>query len=107
MEKDTNNQQAQNQVGETDAIFGMSSDAITEGLHQGAFIDDKDQIVNEQEQLEIVNPAEEEFKVGIPPEAPEKEVTAMNKPDEDLPLSPDITPKREAGEEDIIVSGEK
>jgi len=54
-------------------ILGTSSDAIIEGLHQGNFVDldatnavsvddDKDQIVNQQDQNEIVNPVEKDYE---------------------------------------------
>ncbi len=54
-----------------DGLFGVSSDDIIDLLHKGELSDvtntappasgpDKDQIVNEQDQLDIVNPAEEE-----------------------------------------------
>lgn len=56
----------------SDALFGTSSDAIIEGLHEGVLtaqsvsdapetgnIDDKNQIVNEQDQNSITNTVED------------------------------------------------
>lgn len=70
------NQAVNNQ---SNIIFGTSSDDIQRGLNSGQFVDeydagetapdDKEQIVNEQEQNEIVNPAEESFNEGLSPEA--------------------------------------
>jgi len=80
------NRQNQGNANMSNIIFGTSSDAIEEGLHNGQFLetsnetvtpglDDKNQIVNEQEQNEIVNPKEESFNEGISPEATVKENT--------------------------------
>lgn len=63
------NQQIQADGNNSNIIFGTSSDDIQQGLHNNQFIDttpepgdgDKDQIVNEEEQNEIVNPSEEVF----------------------------------------------
>ena len=57
----------------SDALFGTSSDAIIEGLHQGVLTtqpasdasdegntDDKNQIVNEQDQQDITNALEDD-----------------------------------------------
>ena len=78
MENSNSNQQNQENTSLSNIIFGTSSDAIEQGLHSGQFvepdvetdgvIDDKNKIVNEQEQNEIVNPAEESFNQGTSPE---------------------------------------
>lgn len=69
MEENNINQQIQAGSNNSNIIFGTSSDDIQQGLHNNLFIDttpepedgDKDQIVNEEEQNEIVNPSEEIF----------------------------------------------
>lgn len=59
--------------GNSNIILGTSSDAIIDGLHSGKFSenaatgyssadDDKDQIVNQQDQNEIVNPVEKDYE---------------------------------------------
>ncbi|HZG24526.1 MAG TPA: hypothetical protein VEZ17_08095 [Chitinophagaceae bacterium] len=56
---------------EATAIFGTSSDAIVQGLANGDFVetgDDKNQIVNQQDQQEIVNPLETELKEEVNPD---------------------------------------
>jgi hypothetical protein len=55
-------------------ILGTSSDAIVEGLHKGQFTDsaagssqspkDDEQIVNQQDQQEIINPQEKDYVEG-------------------------------------------
>lgn len=72
MENNTTVEKNAHQEDNSSAIFGTSSDAIVQGLHNGAFTEQEDAtgqlnpkddaiIVNEQEQNEIVNPDEEEF----------------------------------------------
>jgi len=69
MEEKNLNQQNQSEGTYSNIIFGTSSDDIERGLHNNQFIDettpsetgDKDQIVNEEEQNEIVNPSVETF----------------------------------------------
>ncbi|MEO5996825.1 MAG: hypothetical protein ABIN89_08840 [Chitinophagaceae bacterium] len=84
MENNNSNQQHHRKANMSNIIFGTSSDIIEEGLHTGQFletngdkeipgIDDKNQIVNEQEQNEIVNPSEESFNEGISPASTIKE----------------------------------
>lgn len=67
------NKQNQAVSNQSNIIFGTSSDDIQQGLNNGQFVDeppgDKDQILNEQEQNEIVNRAEESFNEGLSPEA--------------------------------------
>jgi hypothetical protein len=76
---------------EASAIFGTSSDAIVQGLANGDFLetpDDKNQIVNQQDQQEVVNPLENEFKEEVPgessllPDQPQSQFT--NSMDNDL-----------------------
>lgn len=68
-----NNEQFKNEGNVSDALFGTSSDAIIEGLHQGVLTTqslnddvtedndgDKNQIVNEQDQNEITNAPEDD-----------------------------------------------
>lgn len=81
-------------------IFGTSSDDIERGLHNGDFIDrslvepvcpgDNDMIVNEQEQNEIVNPAEENFSEDLTTGSSEEDknfsgekTTEISKPEEE------------------------
>ncbi len=67
-------------------IFGTSSDDIQQGLHNNQFIDttpesggsDKDQIVNEEEQNEIVNPSEEIFNEEPSTQTVAKDNTTVN-----------------------------
>ena len=92
MENNNHNLKEQGEGAGSNIIFGTSSDAIEEGLHKGQFIedkliDDKNQIVNEQDQNEIVNPSEENFN---------EEVVADT-------LTPAINPTKEV-EEKIIPS---
>ncbi len=67
------NEQYTNDGNVSDAVFGTSSDAIIEGLHQGIFtaqsdsdnqpengVSDKNQIVNEQDQNDITNALEDD-----------------------------------------------
>lgn len=69
MEEKNIDQQIQADGNNSNIIFGTSSDDIQQGLLNNRFIDttpepgdgDKDQIVNEEEQNEIVNPSEEVF----------------------------------------------
>ncbi|MEJ7769197.1 MAG: hypothetical protein WKF89_15365 [Chitinophagaceae bacterium] len=70
MENQNSSDRTSGQQDNSSAIFGVSSDAIVQGLHNGEFIDtanmtanpgDAEKIVNEQDQHEIVNPAEEDF----------------------------------------------
>jgi hypothetical protein len=69
MEEKNINQQIQADGNNSNIVFGTSSDDIQQGLYNNQFIDttpepgdgDKDQIVNEEEQNEIVNPSEEVF----------------------------------------------
>lgn len=60
-------------AGNSNIILGTSSDAVIDGLHSGQFSekaatgnsstdDDKDQIVNQQDQNEIVNPIEKDYE---------------------------------------------
>jgi len=94
MENTNANQQNQENASSSNIIFGTSSDAIEEGLHSGQFIerdvetngviDDKNKIVNEQEQNEIVNPAEESFDQGTSPETTINE-SSLTSDKKDLP----------------------
>ncbi len=67
-------------------IFGTSSDDIQQGLHNNQFIDtsaayaggDKDQIVNEEEQNEIVNPSEETLGEEPAPQTVTSDAPAAN-----------------------------
>ena len=69
----------------SDAVFGTSSDAIIEGLHQGiltaqSFTDapenepgDRNQIVNQQDQQDITNASEDdEYTESLPDQAQER-----------------------------------
>ena len=75
MEEKKTNQQSRIEVTSSNIIFGTSSDDIQQGLHNQQFIDpsdisnidDKDLIVNEEVQNEIVNPSEETFNEELAP----------------------------------------
>ena len=68
----SNKDQAFQDAGNSNIILGTSSDVIIDGLHSGQFSeeasgeiagsDDKDQIVNQQDQNEIVNPVEIDYE---------------------------------------------
>lgn len=98
------NEQFKNEGNVSDALFGTSSDAIIEGLHQGVLTsqaindgteadttDDKNQIVNEQDQNDITNALEEDEVIN----------TSTDKP----PLTAaDYTPPMSKSEADTILS---
>lgn len=74
MENHTNTELYFHPSDNSSAIFGTSSDAIVEGLHNRDFVDQNDpastlnadddpnKIVNTQDQNEIVNPVEKDYK---------------------------------------------
>lgn len=73
MAQSINNDYSFQDAGKSNIILGTSSDAIIDGLHSEKLSeeaatgdigvdDDKDQIVNQQDQNEIVNPAEKNYE---------------------------------------------
>lgn len=71
METTSSNHNTENK--NQDALFGVSSDDIIQALHNGELRDElmgsspeRDQIVNAQDQLDIVNPAEDDTETTMP-----------------------------------------
>ena len=70
----------------SDIIFGTSSDDIKQGLYNNQFIDtstanaggDRDQIVNEEEQNEVINPSEETFNEEPAPQTVSNDAVAAD-----------------------------
>ncbi len=103
-----------------DGLFGVSSDQIIDLLHQGELKDDgqtsavaggdKDQIVNEQDQLDIVNPAADDVEEG-PETIPVPDATAQNKPmdvieRESIPGDKEISQREVKNSRPDILGGE-
>ena len=86
MEENQTNQQSRIELTNSNIIFGTSSDDIQQGLHNQQFlepsdmagIDDKDLVVNEEVQNEIVNPSEETFNEELAPSTLTTDVPSEN-----------------------------
>lgn len=111
------NQQDKIEEINSNIIFGTSSDSIEQGLHNGEFteeastasstgIDDKDVIVNEQEQNEVVNASEEKFNEGTLPESSADKNTLIR--EDQKKIIPSLEDEDEQdNDEEPIVSEEK
>jgi hypothetical protein len=92
MEFNTLNQQSRENVNASNAILQL--------LDNNPFIDDKDKIVNEQEQNEIVNPSEEKLNEKLPPIALGKEDVITSEIQEVLPT--ENKPDQETNEDSLV-----